>query len=374
MSRITTLFTPLGLSLLIAVPALAQDASSQTRSVTESSPSQLPPPADIRECAEIAQGVRRLRCYDHFLQPDDGQTPDVGVDPDLVDTLESFGIDADEFKESQQRRRDPTLVEQTLERQRTLFSYSGAFVRHRANYLLPVSYVDTVNNAPLSPNFGREQLQEDFSNVEAKFQFSLRLPVLTGIFNDRTTLWAAYTQVSFWQAYNSPESSPFRESNYEPEIFLSYQPGLNIGPGSFDFLSIGFNHQSNGRSDPLSRSWNRILANVVYSNDRWVFSVSPWYRIPESSNEDNNPDIHKYLGYADYNFSYKLADDATVGLLFRNNMDLDENRSTFRLDYTFPISDSLSAYVQYYHGWGESLIDYNRNVQRIGIGIKIRDF
>lgn len=371
MSRLITLLVPLGLSFFIAGPALGQVGGNRSADPELSAP-EFDPPATVEECADVEQGVTRLACYDHFLDPDG--VPDSGVDPGLLEAAESIGVDREELEATQKKKRNPSLVEQFLARQRALFSYSGAFVQHRANYLLPVSYVDPINNAPRSANFGREQLQEDFNNIEAKFQFSVRMPVLTGLFSERTNLWVAYTQLSFWQAYNSGESSPFRESNYEPEIFFSYQPGLSFGPASVDLVSLGFNHQSNGRSDPLSRSWNRIMANIVISNDRWILDLTPWYRIPESDGDDNNPDIHKYLGYGNYELTYKLPDDTTLGVMFRNNLDFDDNRSSFRLDYTFPLSESVSAYVQYYHGWGESLIDYNHHVKRIGVGITIANW
>lgn len=370
MSRVKALSVTLGLSLLMTATALAQ-----TRSATPGAkPTQdeFAPPATVEECADIEQGVQRLQCYDTFLQPDQGGNGQT-MDPDLVDAAESLGMDGQELKDSQDEQRKPSLVEQILARQRAMFSYSGAFVRHRGNYLLPITYVDSPNDNPRSANFGRTPLDEDLSNIEAKFQFSVRMPVFTGLLPERTNLWVAFTQLSFWQAYNSDESSPFRESNYEPEIFFSYEPSIQIGPGSIDLVSIGINHQSNGRSDPFSRSWNRFIANVVYSNDRWVFSARPWYRIPESTADDNNPDIEQYLGYADYNFAYKLAEDTTIGLMFRNNFSSSNNRSTFRLDYTFSLSESVSAYVQYYHGWGESLIDYNNHVKRFGVGITISD-
>ena len=372
MIRVKTALAPLCLGLMFALPVQAQSEAASAPVTGETSPSEteFTPPPRLDDCAELAEGVKRLACYDHFLQTDGADPLDTGVDPELVDAAQSLGVDADKLDEP----RKPSLINRILARQRALFSYSGNFVKHRANYLLPITYVDPINSAPMSANFGREPLQEDLANIEAKFQISVRMPILTGLFNDRTTLWVAYTQLSFWQAYNSDESSPFRESNYEPEIFLSYQPGLPLGPGSIDLLSVGFNHQSNGRSDPFSRSWNRLLANIVYSDEHWVFAVTPWYRIPESSREDNNPDIHQYLGYADYTFSYQLPNETTIGLLFRNNLDDDHNRSTFRLDYAFPLSESVSAYVQYYHGWGESLIDYNQHVKRIGVGITIADW
>lgn len=370
-TRLSVLLT----GLCAVLPALAQDgAPEEQQDLTTTLPEGKLTPTRIEQCATVEQGVSRLECYDRFLKPEETKNINKQTDPDLLEAAESVGVDTEALSADGQETRPPSLVEQVLARQQALFSYSGTFVRHRANYLLPITYGDPVNQAPRSAQFGREPLQEDFSNFEAKFQFSVRIPVLTGLFPDRTRLWAAYTQLSFWQAFNREESSPFRESNYEPELFLSYEPALKLGPGSIDIVSIGINHQSNGLSDPLSRSWNRIIGNVVYSNNRWVMSASPWYRIPESSKEDNNPDIYNYLGYGDYNITYKLPDDTTLGLLFRNNLDFDENRSTFRLDYTFPLSDSVRAYVQYFHGWGETLIDYNHHVKRIGIGITIADW
>lgn len=373
MNRKSASFSVLLIGLGTAISALAQDVNEPGgNGMTNGLPEGQPAPTRIEQCAAIAMGVSRLECYDQFLKPRQTQPVQQETDPDLLDAAESIGLDRETLDEEEAR--PPSLVEQLLARQQALFSYSGTFVRHRANYLLPVTYGSPVNQAPKSVQFGREPLQEDFSNMEAKFQFSVRIPLLTGLFPERTRLWAAYTQLSFWQAFNRDESSPFRESNYEPEIFLSYEPALKLGPGSIDIVSIGINHQSNGLSDPLSRSWNRLLGNVVYSNNRWVMSASPWYRIPESKSEDNNPDIYKYLGYADYNVTYKLPDETTIGMLFRNNLDFDENRSTVRLDYTFPLSDSVRAYVQYFHGWGETLIDYNHHVKRIGIGITIADW
>jgi phospholipase A1 len=74
-------------------------------------------------------------------------------------------------------------------------------------------------------------------------------------------LWFGYTQNSFWQAYNRAASSPFRETNYQPELMLTTP--LNLTWACWTrYLTLGLNHQSNGQTSTLSRSWNRIYAEV----------------------------------------------------------------------------------------------------------------
>ncbi|HSH30966.1 MAG TPA: phospholipase A, partial [Thiohalobacter sp.] len=87
---------------------------------------------------------------------------------------------------------------------------------HRPNYLLPATYSFSPNDAPFDANAGELQ------KWEVKFQLSFKFPLVRGLFNDRGTLFMAYTNQSYWQAYNRKFSSPFRETNHEPELFLTY--------------------------------------------------------------------------------------------------------------------------------------------------------
>jgi hypothetical protein len=122
---------------------------------------------------------------------------------------------------------------------------------HRPSYLLPVSYI---------PN-PSEQLEEDaqaagatneFQNVEIKFQFSLQLALAKDLAGNNGDLYFAYTQVSVWQAYNFDASSPFRDTNYEPELYLACDTDCELFGLRGRLLTIGAVHQSNGRSDFLS--------------------------------------------------------------------------------------------------------------------------
>jgi phospholipase A1 len=263
------------------------------------------------------------------------------------------------------------VTEQSLDRDRNLMSYSGTLLSHRRNYLLFATWMHPVNQAPSSPAYQDQPIGTHLQPTETKFQFSIKIPVLTGIFDDRTRLWAAYTQQSHWQAYNWDQSSPFRETNFEPEVFLSHEPGWQVGDGRFEVLRLGLNHESNGREQPFSRSWNRIKGEVVYSTNRWVFALSPWYRIPESTDDDDNPDIDEYIGYGDLRVLYKAEGRYAVEARFFNNLRSDNNRTSAELNLSFPLNDTLSAHFQYYNGYGETLIGYNERIQRIGLGVSL---
>lgn len=265
------------------------------------------------------------------------------------------------------------IIEDYAARENLASSLIGGFLPYQPTYILPVTYLHAPNQRPGSPRLGPSNYDSRLDNDEAKYQISFRLPLLTGWLDSRTTLWFGYTQKSFWQVFNTKDSRPFRETNYEPEIFLRYQLNYDIGPGRFVAATAGLNHQSNGQSEPRSRGWDRIKGSINYTYDRWLFSVSPWYRLPVDSEDDDNADIHRYLGHAEYLAVYKWKDDHTFSVKALNNLRSD-NKTSVELGYSFPIGDTLRGFVQYYNGYGESLIDYNVRLQRIGIGIMLNDW
>ena len=245
---------------------------------------------------------------------------------------------------------------------------------HRPNYILPFSYNDKPNVEPYQAS------TEDIDHTEIKFQFSFKLPIARDIFHNNGKLYFAYTNQSYWQAYNKDISSPFRETNHEPELFLTVENDWNIFGMTNRTNGFGISHQSNGRSGSLSRSWNRIYGLFLFDRGNFLFALKPWYRIPESEKSsptdpdgDDNPDIHKYLGYGELYAFYKW-EQQTVGLMLRNNFRSDHNRGAIQVDWTFPLSSRVKGYVQYFNGYGESLIDYNAAVNRIGVGVLLTDW
>ena len=102
--------------------------------------------------------------------------------------------------------------------------------------------------------------------------------------------------------------------------------------------------------------------------------VQPWYRLPEGSDSDDNADLDRYVGYADFIGVYKLSEDKTLSLKLRNNFRSEDNKTSFELGYSFPMGGRLKGFIQYYNGYAESLIDYNKRVHRFGIGVMLNDW
>lgn len=141
---------------------------------------------------------------------------------------------------------------------------------HRMNYLLPVSYSDNINREPYDIVEG---WADHFKDIEVKYQLSFRVPLLTeSLFTEGDGVAFAFTLQSWWQIYAQTISRPFRETNYQPEIF--YYTPLSWEPlGGNTALLLGFEHQSNGHSSYLSRSWNRIYANFVFAKGDYALSL-----------------------------------------------------------------------------------------------------
>ena len=299
-------------------------------------------------CSNVEEPAGRLVCYDNHA-----------LEQGLTTTMpEDQSLNAVERRRVAQERAaandNPWLI-----------------APHRQTYLLPFSYLFSgVNSDPfgeLAITGDDEQHPRDY---EAKYQISFAIPLWRHILGHKSELRFGYTQVSVWQIYSSENSSPFRDTNYEPELIWRTPVGAYWGDLSFDTFQVSFDHQSNGRTDPLSRSWNRIIATMSFSTDDWVVALRPWYRLPEDAEDDNNPDIEDYLGYGEF-WSWYKGGRHTLGLMLRNNFRSDDNRTTVQLDWSFPIHPKLKGYAQYFNGYGETLVDYRFRNERLGIGIML---
>jgi len=279
--------------------------------------------------------------------------------PTLDPVREESGISTIEAHEM-------TFLDKKIAAEKHLLRNRFAIVPHKPNYILPVTYNPTPNNESFS------DLKGDVNHVEMKFQLSFKIALMRGIFRDIGYLFFGYSQQSYWQAYNSLLSSPFRETNYEPELFLRFYTDQDVLGLQNKMISFGFVHQSNGRGEPLSRSWNRVYADFVFDRGNFYLSVKPWYRIPEDAEDDDNPDIDEYVGYGEVYAMYAM-ENSSLGVLLRNNL-RSHNRWGVQLDWTFPLGETLKGYLQFYSGYGENLIDYNHKNSRIGLGILLTDW
>lgn len=227
---------------------------------------------------------------------------------------------------------------------------------HKPNYVQPLTW---------SPEY-----QGDES--EAVFQISLKQRFLVN------NLYFAYTQKSMWQAINRQDSAPFRETNYNPEIFLRLLPGddllrrWHLDHWGFD---MGFEHESNGRSLPESRSQNRAYLAAFRPGGDTLWYFRAWYRLPEDPKSgsldprgDDNPRIDDYLGYGEAAWLHHFPRGRLLLARVRGNTRT--GKGSVELNLSRPSSDGDVFYLlSVFNGYGETLIDHDSSITRIGIGL-----
>jgi phospholipase A1 len=303
-------------------------------------------------CLAIADSTERLACFDREIggavsQPVSVAAPPVAASPpasapSLLDAAWGFAPES-----------------------------RSAYVRlYQPNYLLFARYTNEVNTAPYDPLFDAFAEDGDFEDVEAKFQLSFKGRLLATD-DRRWGLWFAYTQQSQWQVYTEDVSRPFRETNYMPELFGSFRPGIELGSFRWNVLNFGYTHQSNGRADPISRSWDRLFVEAGIERDDFAIVARAWTRIEESNQEDDNPDITDYLGYGQVTALYRWRDN-TFTLMGRGNLGTGKGAAQFSWT-SRPLLGPLRAHFQVFSGYGESLIDYDWNQTTIGLGVTLND-
>lgn len=246
----------------------------------------------------------------------------------------------------------------------------------RANYLMPLTY-----NFAGTDTFTTDNVKR-WSHTEVTFQLSLQSQITRGLVDGNGAFFIGYTQRSFWQAYNRSESAPFRETNYEPELMWRWYNDQPLPGGLRNrMITFGLVHQSNGQAGTRSRSWNRAYAELLFSAGQNTYiDFKPWWRFPEKRKSsptdpagDDNPDIEHYMGHFELRL-YRNYDLSGLSLMLRNNLSSTDNRGAYELSYRFPLFSGMQGYVQWFNGYGESLIDYNRMVNRIGIGVILSDW
>jgi phospholipase A1 len=280
--------------------------------------------SSLLDCSGIENQGERLRCYDEMARRK---------------SIKDSSYLSKQWELDEDKPRDQYVI-----------------MAHRSNYILPVAY----NSSPNSTPFQEASTGEDIQETEVKFQISLKIKF-------------GYTQKSFWQLYNFADSSPFRETNYEPELLLNIRTHVPFLGMNARTMQVGFNHQSNGRSQPFSRSWNRIVGNVGLERDHFILLFKAWYPIPEREEKDDNPDIDDYMGYGEI-WGYYVWNGYRLGAMLRNNLRRKDNRGALQLEWSIPITRKVDVYVQYFNGYGESLLDYNHSVNRIAIGFILADW
>ena len=231
------------------------------------------------------------------------------------------------------------------------------------NYLLVANQSNATNDRPFRAfvTDGHE-----FKHVEMTYQLSFKAKVLEGIANTPIDLWAGYTQHSFWQAYSRAESSPYRETNYEPEVMAVLPINQRVGAITLRYAGLGLVHQSNGQSTTLSRSWNRFYGQLGVESGNLGVTARLWKRLDNAKSNNDNPDITDFLGHGDVRIAYRDKGYEYSALVRRN---FSTQHGALQASLAFPLVVNLKGYVQLFSGYGQSLIDYNYAQKSAGVGI-----
>jgi phospholipase A1 len=295
----------------------------------------------------------------------------IGSAASVEEESTSYNPTEPEVPESISKRAEKAkgLLQQRANKEAETVNNPFVLTPHKPNYFLPIAYTSNPNDRAFLGDDDAESLQ----SVEFKFQLSIKFPMAYDVVGRNSSLWFAYTQQAFWQAYNSDISAPFRDTNHEPEVFIVDQPKhgfLGIKP---NYISYGFTHQSNGQSGDLSRSWNRFYVDFLFEKGDTAFSFKPWYRIHESSDNDDNPNIENYYGYGEFNLIH-IIDDYSIDIMLRNNLKIPDNKGAVQVGFNFPLWGKTRGYIQYFNGYGQSLLDYDHRTQSLGIGIMLTNW
>lgn len=373
--------TPLNLSILMML-------SFGLMEVTYADDTALINPASTQACVALESNADRLACYDKIFKTPSEPAPVIvseqrAAQEIIVEKAEPLTLKekiedkAENIFAVHGDKIDPntSLLDKRWELSQDSKLGTWNIRAHQPVYLLPAFWTTEKNSFPNSPN-PQNDVEEDqnLKSMEAKFQISLKTKAVENIFGKNGDLWLGYTQSSRWQVYNSEESRPFRETNYEPEASLIFRTNYNLLGLNGRLLGLTLNHQSNGRSDPLSRSWNRVMLNLGFEKDNFALMLRPWYRMEEDFNDDNNPDIKNYMGRGDMTAFYRWKEHDFSLMLRHSLKGGDDSHGAVQFDWAFPIKGKLRGNLQIFDGYGESLIDYNHRATYVGLGVSLMNW
>ncbi|MFT5642632.1 MAG: phospholipase A1 [Janthinobacterium sp.] len=240
-----------------------------------------------------------------------------------------------------------------------------AFRPHRDNYLLLANYSNAYNEATFAEaSTGGVTAQ----HVELTYQLSFKMKMAEQIAGSPVDLWFGYTQKSFWQAYNRAASSPFRETNYQPELMAVVPLRFAFAGIDLRYLNFGLVHQSNGQTGTLSRSWNRVYTELGVERGNFSLAGRIWRRLDNAKSDDDNPDILDFMGHSDVQATYR-ARGHEYSMTARHNFS--SAHGSIQAGWAFPVSNNLKGYLQLFSGYGQSLIDYNTSQKSLGAGFLV---
>jgi len=210
--------------------------------------------------------------------------------------------------------------------------------------------------------------------IQGSFKYRLlgsSRPALSGL-QWQDGIYFAYTHK---MVFNLASDSSI-ETDYRPELFYR-SPAAGLGDSLHAGIDIGIMHESNGKAGPDSRSVNTVYVSPALlwdlGND-FNLKIAPRYSLLVGGRADN-PDIKAYRGNAGLKVQIGQVDGLRLSATGRYNFSTDRGALTTEASYPLSrIFDSASGFYffgQYFTGYGETLLDYNRSVSRLRFGFGI---
>lgn len=240
---------------------------------------------------------------------------------------------------------------------------------HKVNYLLPYAYREGAYESYVPT--------DEYRNIEAELQVSLKLYLGTGLLGLNESYYLAYSHQAFWQIYAA--SSPFRETNYNPEGFVEFPVLDKDSIFNMKSVKLGLAHSSNGQgsnenvvySSPgvnpgnRSRSLNYMYSELAFQHDTLLTEFRIITPFPGTADDNDNPDIMDYLGYTSVKLNYFIGKHMFT-LMGRGN--ITTGYGAVESTYSYPLIDDAYFFIKIFSGYGESLIDYDNEVTKFSIG------
>lgn len=207
------------------------------------------------------------------------------------------------------------------------------------------------------------------ANTNVKFQVSVAQKLTKSTLPWGTYLYLYYTQKVFWNILEN--SMPMTDLNFNPGLGIAkplFSKGRYIGK-----LTFQIEHESNGRDSIWSRSWNKVSlgANIIIDNNLMVHG-KVWIPIVDGV---NNKDILKYSGIYQVGTSILSNNrrwSGSVVLVKRKTWNIFDYNTVLELAFRLSRTQNQFLFLQYYNGYGEGLLEYNKFHSQLRVGIVIK--
>lgn len=230
---------------------------------------------------------------------------------------------------------------------------------------------------PLSENDPMYFIVGTRGGTTARFQLSFKYRLFdasTGFGQERpwlSGLYFGYTQNSLWDL--STESKAFRDTSYRPSLFWKWERAQERA--FFDGARVGLEHESNGGQGDTSRS-----INIAFARPEWHWRVGQGSdlaftpKVYAYLDKEENTDIDDYRGYVDWRVRFESGNWIATSVLRYGTA----NKGSVLLDLSRRVRDmkfgpvSTYIHVQFFAGYGESILDYNvKNKSQLRFGFAI---